>query len=442
MSSLPKPALLGGPKVRIKPFPKRPLIGREERRHVQEVLDSGSLSGFIAKAGDYFLGGPKVKAFEKLCVDYFKTSYAIAVNSATAGLHAALAAANIGPGDEVIVPPYTMSASASAVLMCNAVPRFADVEEDIYCLDPQAIERAITPRTKAIVVVHLFGHPARMDEILAIAKKHRLFVVEDCAQAPGAKYKGKFVGTLGDAGVFSLNQHKTITTGEGGWVLTKREEVALKIRLVRNHGEAVVEDLKCEDIVNTLGWNYRMTELEAAVAIGQFKKLDSLTRHRQKLTDYLTQNLKGLSGLILPTVMPKCEHVWFVYPVQFDEKKAGMPRDLFIKAVNAEGVPFGQGYVKPLYLAPVYQREICSGAEGWPFTSISASQRPKYHRGICPITEKLHEKTLIHTSLCYWPATVKDMKDVVTAVKKVLHYAKELSQPSDPEMSRREKMVV
>ncbi len=393
MSSISRPAILGGQKVRTKSFPKRPLLGSDEKKHIAEVLKSGVMSGFIAKAGDHFLGGVKVKAFEKLCTDYFKVPYAMAVNSATAGLHAALAAANIGPGDEVIVPPYTMSASASAVLMCNAVPRFADVQEDIYCLDPHQIEKAITHRTKAIVVVHLFGHPARMDEILAIAKKHNLFVVEDCAQAPGAKYKGKFVGTLGDAGVFSLNQHKTITTGEGGWVLTKRADVALKVQLVRNHGEAVVEDLKCEDIVNTLGWNYRMTELEAAVAIGQFKKLNELTRHRQLLTDFLSKNLKGLPGLTLPVTLPKCEHVWFVYPIQFDEVKAGLSRELFIKAVNAEGVAFGQGYVKPLYLAPMYEREICSGTQGWPFISIPAAERPQYHRGLCPVTEKLYEKT-------------------------------------------------
>lgn len=421
-----KLALHGGSKVRTKPFPVHPVMGPAEKKGVLEVLKTGKLSGFVAKAGDFFLGGPKVKAFEKLCTDYFKVPYAMAVNSATAGLHCALAAAHIGPGDEVIVPPYTMSASASAVLMCNAVPRFVDIQEDIYCLDPEKFEKAITHRTKAVVAVHLFGHPARMDEILAIAKRRNLFVVEDCAQAPGAKYKGKFAGTMGDAGVFSLNQHKTITTGEGGWVLTRREDVALKVRLIRNHGEAVVEDLHCQDIANTLGWNYRMTELEAAVAIGQFQKLDKLTKHRQMLADYLSKNLKAIDGLTLPVTLPKCVHTWFVYPIQYDKKKTGLSRELFIKAVNAEGIPFGQGYVKPLYLAPMYQREICSGNSGWPFTSIPEGERPKYRRGLCPVTERFHEKTLIHTNLCYWPVTLRDMKDVVTAVKKVLANAPSL----------------
>ncbi len=415
-----KLALLGGPKVRTKPFPKHPVIGAEEKKGVLEVLKSGVLSGFIAKAGDSFLGGPKVKAFEKLLRDYFGVPYAMAINSATAGLHAALAAGGVGPGDEVIVPPYTMSASASAVLMANAVPRFVDIRNDIFCLDPVQVEKNITPRAKAIVAVHLFGHPAPMDEILAIAKKRKLFVVEDCAQAPGAIYKGKLAGTLGDAGVFSLNQHKTITTGEGGWVLTRRAEVALKVQLVRNHGEAVVEDLKCEDIVNTLGWNYRMTELEAAVAIGQFNRLDRLTRHRQKLADYLSKNLKGLPGLRLPVTLPRCAHTYFVYPIQYDASLTGIPRDLFIKALTAEGIPFGQGYVKPLYLAPLYQKQICYGNAGWPFTSIPETERPRYSKGLCPVTEELHEKTLIHTNVCSYPATIADMRDVVTAVKKVL----------------------
>lgn len=407
-------------KIRKKPFPKHPVIGAEEKKGVLEVLKSGALSGFIAKAGDFFLGGPKVKTFEKLLCRYFNVPFAMTVNSATAGLHAALAASNIGPGDEVIVPPYTMSASASAVLMCNAVPRFVDIRRDNFCLDPVQIEKNITPRTKAIVVVHLFGHPAPMDEIMLLAKKHGLFVVEDCAQAPAAKYKGRFVGTYGDAGVFSLNQHKTITTGEGGWVLASREDVALKVRLVRNHGEAVVEDMGCEDIVNTLGWNYRMTELEAAVAIGQFKKLNKLTRHRQMLAKYLSKKLKGTPGLTLPVTLPGCTHAYFVYPVRYDAKAAGIPRGEFIKAVTAEGVPFGQGYVKPLYLAPLYQKQICSGPDGWPFTSIPESERPSYEKGICPVAEALHENELIHTNVCYYPATVRDMRDVVKAVKKVL----------------------
>ncbi len=420
-------ALFGGKKVRTKPFPKHPVMGAGERKGVLEVLRSGALSGFVAQAGDFFLGGAKVKQLEELFKNYFKVRYAMAVSSATAGLHAALAACNVGPGDEVIVPPYTMSASASAVLMANAVPRFVDIRDDIFGLDPAQVEKAITARTKVMVVVHLFGHPAPMDELLKIARRHKIKVVEDCAQAPGAEYKGKYVGTLGDAGVSSFNQHKTITTGEGGVVVTSDAEIALKVRLIRNHGEAVVEEMKVGDITNTLGWNYRMTELEAAVGIAQFKKLDRLTKHRQMLADFLSEKLKLFPGLTLPVTLPGCTHTYFVYPIKYDEMKTGIPRALLIKALNAEGIPFGMGYVKPLYLAPLYQQLICYGKDGWPFTSIPQAERQDYRKGLCPVTERLHEKELIHTNLCYYPVSKSDMEDVVAAFQKIYAHAAELT---------------
>ncbi len=431
MKASSKLAILGGKKVRARPFPCHPVLGSAEEKRVLKVMKSGVLSGFIAKAGEYFLGGSQVRELENLFSEYFGAKYAMTVNSATAGLHAALAACNIGPGDEVIVPPYTMSASASAVLMTGAVPRFVDISNDIFSLDPSLVEKAITLRTKAIVVVHLFGHPARMNEILAIAKKRKLKVVEDCAQAPGAKYKEKYVGTLGDVGIFSFNQHKMITTGEGGVVITNDEEIALKVRLVRNHGEAVVEDMKVEDIVNTLGWNYRMTELEAAVGIAQFKKLNYLTEHRQELAGYLSLNLKKFKGLTLPVTLSSCSHTYFLYAIKYDEVQAGIPRELLIKALNAEGIPFAAGYVKPLYLSPLYQRLTCFGNDGWPFTSIPEAERPSYRKGICPVAEDLYEKELIHTSLCYFPVSSKDLKDVVRAFDKIYNCSTELIAMKD-----------
>jgi len=429
-------ALFGGKKIRNKPFPAHPVLGKEERTEVLKVLKTGKLSGFIARAGDHFFGGPNVRKLESLFCKSFKVKYAISVNSATAGLHAAVAACNIGPGDEVIVSPYTMSASASAILMANAVPRFVDIQDDVFSLNPSLIEKAINPRTKAIIIVHLFGHPAPMDEIMTIAKKNKLKVIEDCAQAPGAKYKGKYVGTIGDAGIFSFNQHKTITTGEGGVVVTHDYNLALKIQLVRNHGEAVVEDLKMDDIVNTLGWNYRMTELEAAVGIAQFKKLGRLTKHRQKLAVFLSKNLKRFPGMDLPKTASNCTHTYFLYAIKYNERKSGISRDLLIKALNAEGIPFAKGYVKPLYLLPIYQQLICYGAQGWPFTSIPEDDRPSYTKGICPVAERLYEKELIHTSLCYYPVTESDLKDVVRAFDKIYNCAAELSHHQKQEAVR------
>lgn len=414
-----KLALLGGERIRKEAFPPHPIMGEEERKEVLEVLKTGLLSGFIAKAGDSFLGGPKVRQLEKEFIEYFGTKYAIAVNSATAGLHAAIASAGLGPGDEVIVSPYTMSASATCILMNNAISVFADIQDDIFCLNPDKIQEVISPRTKAILVVHLFGHPADMDAILSVAKKYNLIVIEDCAQSPGAVYKGRFVGTIGDIGVFSLNQHKTITTGEGGVIVTNNDELAEKARLIRNHGEVVVSDMNRDDIVNVLGWNYRMTELEAAVGIAQFRKLDKLTQSRIELADYLTEKLSNYEGIATPIVYPDSKHVYFVYSIKYDEKEVGITRDLFVKALNAEGIPFGAGYVKPIYLEPLYQKKICYGRNGCPFSCPYYKGRVYYNKGLCPTAEKLYENTLMFTGLCRFPLTIRDMDDVVRAFEKI-----------------------
>jgi len=419
-------AVFGGEKIRKKPFVSHAIIGEEEKKRVNDVLESGVLSGFIAKAGGNFLGGRQVKEFESLVRDYFGAKHAVSVNSATAGLHVALGALGIGPGDEVIVTPYTMSASATAIIMQNAVPVFADIDEDTFCIDPEKIEEALTPRTKAIVLVHLFGRPAAMDEITAIAKRHGLFVIEDCAQAPGATYGGKPVGTLGDIGIFSLNQHKTITSGEGGYIITDSDELALRMRLIRNHGEAIVEDMALTSIENIVGFNYRMTELEAAVSIGQFKKLDFLNDHRIMLADYLSKKLSGLEGLVLPAPNKKDKDVYFVYPIKIREEICGISRDDLIKALQAEGIPVAGGYVKPIYLEPLYQRKIAYGKGGCPFSCPFYKGEVDYSKGRCPVTERMHEKELMVTGVCKHPHIKEDVNDVANAFEKVFEHKEEL----------------
>ena len=423
-----KLALFGGKKVREKPFISHAIIGKEEKTRVNEVLESGMLSGFLAKKGDVFLGGKQVREFESLVKDYFDTGYAIAVNSATAGLHVALGACGVGPGDEVIVTPYTMSASATAIVMMNGVPVFADIEEDTFCLDPEKIIKKITPRTKAIVVVHLFGGSAKMDEIMKIARDNDLYVIEDCAQAPGGTCGGKFVGTIGDIGVFSLNQHKTITSGEGGFTVTSNENLALRMQLIRNHGEVIVEDMKVEDIDGIVGFNYRMTELEAAVAVGQFRRLDELNTHRIELAEYLMEKLSKFDGIILPEKDGGDKHVYFVIPMKVKEEVSGISRDTLAEALNAEGIPFGAGYVKPIYLEPMYQKRIAYGRKGYPFTGDVYSGEVDYSKGICPVCERMHEKELILTGVCRYPHTKEDMDDVVRAFEKVYEHSDELNK--------------
>ncbi|MEK7084716.1 MAG: aminotransferase class I/II-fold pyridoxal phosphate-dependent enzyme, partial [Patescibacteria group bacterium] len=231
-------AINGGTPVRTEPFPSHNTIGPEEKAAVNRVLDSGVLSRYIGAWGPEFYGGAEVQAFEKAWAEYFNVKHTVAVNSCTTGLQTALGAAGIGPGDEVIVSPYTMAASATSCLWYGAVPVFADIEEEYFCLDSKSVEERITEYTRAIVIVDLFGQPYNADVINAIAKKHNLMVIEDSAQAPGARYKEKFAGTLADMGVYSLNFHKHIHTGEGGVIVTDNDELAERCRLIRNHAEA------------------------------------------------------------------------------------------------------------------------------------------------------------------------------------------------------------
>ena len=223
-------AIFGGKPVRTMKFPAYRPIGEEERLAVDRVMRSGILSRYLGVWHEDFYGGPEVQAFEREWAAYFGVRHAIAVNSCTSGLLCAVGALAIGPGDEVIVSPFTMAASATVPLWYGAIPVFADIEPEYFCLDPKSIEACITPRTKAIIVVDVFGQPYDADAINAIAKKHNIKVIEDCAQAPGARYKKSFAGSLADIGVYSLNYHKHIHTGEGGVIATDDDTLANKLR--------------------------------------------------------------------------------------------------------------------------------------------------------------------------------------------------------------------
>tara|TARA_Y100000034_G_scaffold130816_1_gene190233 strand:+ start:812 stop:2077 length:1266 start_codon:yes stop_codon:yes gene_type:complete len=413
-------AINGGEKYRKQPFPHHPIIGDEEKKAVRDVLDSGNVSTFVASPGEYFLGGKKIKEFEKIFSNYFGIKYAVAVNSGTAALHAAVAAIGVKPGDEVIVTPYSFTASATSVLMNNAVPIFVDIDENNFCINPKKIEEKITDKTKAIIIVHLFGGSADMDEIMEIARKHDLKVIEDCAQSPGAIYKNKLLGTIGDCAIFSFTESKHITSGEGGMLITNSGEIVDISRLIRNHGEAVIEGMPRQYKSFILGFGYRMTELDAALGIEQFKRLDYFNFERIKLIEYLAKKIDEEIDGIKPCLNNKNgKNVYFCLAFKYDESKVGIPRDLFIRALNSEGIPFGAGYVKPLYLSPIYHENKHLALELY-------AKNISYDKGICPIVEKLHEKELIITMMCRPPATFKDMDDIVGAMKKVIKNKEEL----------------
>ncbi len=412
-------AIEGGTPVRRRPFPTYNTIGDEERRAVLAVLDSGVLSQFVGAWGPDFLGGPRVRALEAAWADYFGARHAVSVNSATSGLYAAVGAAGVGPGDEVIVSPYTMSASATAAVVYGAVPVFADIDPETFCLDPQSVRACITERTRAIIGVDLFGHPADWAGIRAATGSRPIVLIEDSAQAPGAKSGDRFAGTLADIGVFSLNYHKTIHSGEGGVAVTDDDCLADRLQLIRNHGEAVVKAKGDDDIVDLVGFNYRMTEIEAAIALEQLKKLDRLLIPRIEAADYLTERLREMPGITPPVVRSGVRHGYYVYAFKYDAGRAGLSRGRFAEALRAEGIPVNVGYVEPLYRLPMYQRGIALGRHGFPF--VQPGRAPvTYPDGLCPVAERMHEDELLYFSFCQAGITEADLDDVVAAFDKIL----------------------
>ncbi|TRZ93412.1 MAG: DegT/DnrJ/EryC1/StrS family aminotransferase, partial [Rhodocyclaceae bacterium] len=349
---------------------------------------------------------------------FFEVKHAVTVNSNTSGLIAAVGAIGIEPGDEVIVSPWTMSASATAIVVWNAIPVFADIEDETFNLDPASIERNITPRTRAIMVTDIFGHAADMDAIMAIARKHKLKVIEDCAQAPAARYRGRYAGTIADIGVFSLNYHKHIHTGEGGVCVTNDAALAERLQLIRNHAEAVVAGKGIEDISNMIGFNFRMTEIEAAIGIEQLKKLKTLTDARTSQAARLDAGLSGLRGLRTSVVKPDCSHVYYAYPLVYDDAQTGVPREQVVKALRAEGVPASMGYLN-LHLLPMYQKRIAHGRNGFPWSASFYTGAVSYAKGICPVAEDLQDRRFIVMGMCLFDYTAQDIDLLVSAFRKV-----------------------
>lgn len=420
-------ALLGGKPIATSTWPITNVIGDEEKKAVMEVLDTGVLSDFVATGGEKFLGGLRVRKLEEDWASYFGVKHAVSFNSLTSGLYAAIGAVGIGPGDEVIVTPYSMVASATCALIYGGVPVFADIDPRTYGLDAASVEDRITPRTRAIVVVHLFGCPADMDGIMSIADKYNLAVIEDCAQAPAARYKGKYVGSIGHIGGFSLNYHKTIHSGEGGVMVTDDDELALRLQLIRNHGEACVEELGVTQLANTFGGNSRMNEIEAAIAREQLNKLDWLTETRTRLAGYLDRRLVDIPG-ITPQVLddPESRHVYYFYPMHYDQEVLGIPRETFVRAVRAEGIELREAYVRPIYWEPMFQNRIAFSKGQFPFISEFYGTNVNYAKGLCPAAEAAHEKELIFGNFCRWPLTEAHMDEVIVAFEKVLRHRAEL----------------
>ena len=364
-------------------------IGKKEMRAVKSVMRSGELSRFLGSKHPDFNGGKKIQEFEEKWASYFETNHALSVNSATSGLIAALGAIGIEPGDEVITSPWTMSATAMAILHWNAIPIFADIDPDTFCISATSIASKITPRTKAILAVDIFGQSCEMIEIMNLATRYKLRVISDTSQAPGALYQNKFAGTIADIGVFSLNYHKHIHTGEGGMVVTNNPDLAERIRLIRNHGESVIETDNSKNLINIVGYNFRMGEIEAAIGIEQLKKLKSIVNQRQENASEFNQILKDLPGIVTPKVPQENTHAYYVYPLKIVKDKMRVNKFILAEELKKNGILGISTKYQNLHLLPIFQQKIAYGSTGFPWTLETV--KTDYSKGLCPIAEELQE---------------------------------------------------
>ena len=317
-----------------------PLLGEAELRYVSECV----LTGWVSSAGRF------VGRFEELFAERCGVEHAIAVSNGTAALHVALVALGIGPGDEVIVPALTFVATANAVAYTGATPVFADSEPVTWNVDPQAVAAAITPRTRAIIPVHLYGHPADMDAIVAVAGEHGIPIVEDAAEAHGALYKGRSVGSLGLAGTFSFYGNKIVTTGEGGMVVTNDRALAERVRVLRDHGMEPGRRYWHP----VLGFNYRLTNLQAALGVAQLEKLDEILAAKRRVAERYAAGLRDRPGITLPPEEPWARSVHWLYSILVDPVELGAERDVVMDALDAAGIE-SRPFFTPLHQQPLYK---------------------------------------------------------------------------------------
>jgi perosamine synthetase len=402
-------ALKGGKPVRTTPWPKWPLFTDKDKADLAALLDDGRMTSIT---------GPKVREFEEKYAAAFGARHALATCNGVTALHLALAALEIGPGDEVIVPAHTFIGTSIPVLMANAIPVFVDVSRDSFNIDPAKIEAAITPRTKAIVPVHLNGLPADMAEITAIATRHGLAVVEDACQAHGAFYRGTRVGTLGELSCFSFFEDKVLTTGEGGMVVTNDERLYDIARSIRSYGEEFVRDIgdrKYEHL--RLGFNYRMGALPAVLGINQLDRLDAMVAKRNANARYLRERLAKVPGITPPKDFPDRLSAFYKFVCRIDTALIRTDVLTFIEAIKSEGVPATPRYPKPLPLQKVYREKLGYGRTGCPYGCGKHGEDIDYTKGSWPESERVGREAfvlLVHPS-----EEERDLADAVAAVEKV-----------------------
>lgn len=423
-----KLAFFGGNPIRKKPYPKYNTITPAVIKSALEVMKYGSLSGFVARGNNKFLGGSEVIKLEKKIKNFFSSNYCVTVNSATSGLHSALMAAGVQAGDEVIVPPITMSATAASVLMCKAKPIFVDVDKNSFCIDYKEVVKALTKKTKAIIAVNIFGYPSELKKLRVLAEKYKIFLIEDNAQAPGAFHKGKYAGTWGHMGVLSFNVHKTIQCGEGGAILTDDINLAKKLQLIRNHSESVLDDWENIDPewASLVGYNYRLTELQASIVTPQLKRLNKLNKERQFLANELTNTLDKFKIFKKFPLSLDCTHVYYLYPI-IVKNNLSININTFLKALSAEGVQVSK-YVPPTSNLPIFKKgNILKNSKKRGLCQKSIT----YENDTCNLCKtktacQLIYNNLLVTNICRSPNTKKDILEFGDAIEKIIENIGEL----------------
>jgi dTDP-4-amino-4,6-dideoxygalactose transaminase len=404
-------AIFGGEKVRAQPFPAWPVFGPPEEERLLRVLRSG-------KWGK--LQGDETAEFERRFAALDGCKHGIAVVNGTVSLRIALMAAGLSAEDEVIVPPYTFLATATAVIEANMVPVFADIDLETFNLSPAAVEAAITPRTRAIIPVHIAGQPADMDAIMAIAKKHDLLVLEDAAHAHGAHYKGRPAGSLGHISSFSFQSSKNLTCGEGGIVATSDDTLAENCRSFHNCGR-LPGGLWYEH--HTISGNYRLGEFQAAVLNAQLDRLEEQTRLRDRNGQYLAARLRAIPGLHPQQRPVDCtRHSYHLFLFRIDSEVFGVPREISLRALEAEGIPARGGYALPLYRQPLFLNKAFG-----PYLPQAAA-RLDYSKSRCPNCETICARQGAWLEQNLFLGTQSDMDDVARAFEKVYERRSALHQ--------------
>ena len=350
--------------------------------------------------GDWLTQGPLIDEFEKAVGKYCRAKYAVAVSSGTAALHAAFAAAGIGKGDEVITTPLTFAATANAVVYCQGTPVFADIDPRTLNIDPKEIEKKLTKKTKAIAPVDFRGYPAELNEILRIAKKHKLLVIEDASHAIGSEYRGKKIGSIADMTIFSFHPVKTITTGEGGMVLTNNREFYERMRVFRHHG-VVKKPSKGAwyyEIENP-GYNYRITDLQCALGLSQMKKFGKFIKGREEIVREYNRAFSKMPEVILPLEKPYAKSVYHLYVIELELSRLKAGRRQIFEDLKEQGIGVQVHYM-PLHLHPFYKKKF------------------GYKKGDFPVAEHYYERAL--TLPLFPKMTVKEVHTVIQTVKSIV----------------------